>query len=79
MTESAQITAFVQVTGELPMHCHVSPHTGRLDVRLGRACPVTLSFDHVGLMRLVSLLEQGRDHVHTVEDSAGRHGRWEPG
>lgn len=72
------VQVHVEVSAGLPIHSHLDPATGRLELRLGRVFPVTLSLDRRGLARLVALLYQGRDRFDPETDD-GLVERPEPG
>lgn len=51
---------FVHVSGALPITSTVQPYADRLELRLGRAYPVTLTIDRAALDHIAALIESGR-------------------
>jgi hypothetical protein len=58
---------FLNVSGTLPITSTVQPYADRLELRFGRAYPVTLTIDRDALDRIAELIEAGRRELDAAK------------
>ncbi|HEX5403572.1 MAG TPA: hypothetical protein VFX16_14875 [Pseudonocardiaceae bacterium] len=62
----------IHITDSLPIQAKALPFADRIEVRFGRAFPVTLVIDRAALGRLTEAIASGRADLETAEGGTRR-------
>jgi hypothetical protein len=66
---------YVTVSADLPIRSTVQPYAARIELRFGKAYPVTLGIDRDALDRLAELIEAGRTELDAAAAELNKRGK----